>query len=330
MKKVGVGIVGLGSFGEQHLQVLANMPDVQVTAICSRTPERMAELGNKYRVPGWYSDFRELVVDPDVDVVDVCTRDWEHVEPSVAAARAGKHLFLEKPIAGSITDGKKILDAVEEAGIIFMVGHILRFDERHMWLKERISAGDLGKIAALYFKRDVTRKNNFTGRAVSPILGSQIHDIDLALWFTKDQPISLYTIKNHALGQKMLDVAVTVMSFANGLVATIQTVWLVPLSAPSNIDAHLEAYGTVGTVKMNSLDQGVTLWSDERAVYPNTSIIGGIPGGALRSELHYFIECVKNDKQPTRITSAEAWKAFELACLAMDSAERGEPIKLTK
>ena len=328
MDKVGVGIVGLGAFGEQHLQILADLPNVRVTAVCSRTPDRAIELADKYGVPRWYSDYRELVADPDVDAVDVCTRDWEHVEPSVAAAGAGKHLFLEKPIAGSIADGRMILDAVEKAGIIFMVGHILRFDERHMWLKERIDSGDLGKLAALYLKRDVTRQNNFTGRAVSPILGSQIHDIDLALWFSGEQPISLYTVKNHALEQSMLDVAMTVLRFACGLVATVQTVWLVPLAAPSRVNGYLEAYGTAGTVQLNSLNQGVSLWTDERAIHPDTSIIGGSPGGALRTELQYFIECVSKGRQPSRITSAEAWRAFELACLAMESAERDEPIKL--
>lgn len=328
MVKIGVGVVGLGAFGEQHLDILHKMTNVRIAAICSRSPERAKSLAAKYNVPRWYIDYRELVEDPMVDVVDVCTRDWEHVEPSVAAADAGKHIFLEKPIAGTISGGRKILDAVESAGVIFMVGHILRFEERHLWLKQQIESGNLGKLAALYLKRDVTRRNNFTGRAVSPILGSQVHDIDLALWLSDEQPTSIYTVKNHALEQQMPDVAVTVLTFTSGLVVTIQTVWLLPFAAPRSIDAHLEVYGTAGSLRMNSMDQGVHLWLDDRVVHPETSVVNGIFNGALRSELEYFISCIQKGIQPSRITKDEAWQAFELACLAMESSERHEIIEL--
>ena len=324
MNKVRIGLVGLGAFGERHLAVLANLPDVEVAALCSRTPERSRELAAKYNLTARsYTDFHDLVAEPAVDVVDVCTRDWEHVEPTVAAANAGKHVFLEKPIAGSIRDGEKIMEAVGKAGVVFMVGHILRFDERHIWLKERIEAGDVGKLGAMYLKRDVTRRNNFTGRAVSPILGSQVHDIDLALWLSGERPYELYTAKNHTLGRDMLDVAVTVLRFPSGLVATVQTVWLVPAAAPRPVDARLDMYGTKGTVQMDSNYQGVAVWSDERAAYPDTGVIGGIPGGSLRAELQYFVECVQAGRQPRRITMAEAWETFRLACLAMESADRG-------
>lgn len=329
MDRVKVGLVGLGAFGERHLAILANLPAVEIVAICSRTPARMQELVAKYRLDcRLYEDYRDLVADPEVAVVDVCTRDWEHVAPSVAAAQAGKHLFLEKPIAGSIADGEKILKAVNEAGVIFMVGHILRFDERHQWLKERLSAGELGRVGAMYLKRDVTRRNNFSGRAVSPILGAQIHDIDLAMWLSGERPHELYTAKNHTLERDMLDVAVTVLRFPSGLVATIQTVWLVPLGAPRPVDARLEVHGAKGSIHMDGNYQGVTVWSDERAAYPDTATLGGVPGGALRAELEYFVECVKAGRQPERIPTTEAWEAFRIACLAMESAERGVPVRV--
>lgn len=327
MGSVRIGLVGLGAFGERHLAVLANLPGVEVTALCSRSLERGHELREKYSpMSRVYTDFRDLVADSAVDVVDVCTRDWEHVEPSVAAAQAGKHVFLEKPIAGSIADGERIFEAVAKAGVVFMVGHILRFDERHLWLKERLAAGEIGKLSALYLKRDVTRRNNFTGRAVSPILGSQIHDIDLATWLSGEKPFELYAAKNHALGRDILDVAVTVLRFPSGLVATVQTVWLVPLGAPRPVDARLDAFGTAGSIHMDGNYQGVVVWSDERAYHPDTTTLNGVPGGALRAELEYFVDCVRKGEQPQRITTAEAWETFRLACLVMESAERGVPL----
>ncbi|MHB1417829.1 MAG: Gfo/Idh/MocA family protein [Chloroflexota bacterium] len=329
MGRVRVGLVGLGAFGERHLAVLANLADVEVTALCSRTPERARELAAKYGLESRvYTDFRDIAADPTVEVMDVCTRDWEHVEPSVAAAAAGKHLFLEKPIAGSVADGKKILEAVQKAGVVFMVGHILRFDERHLWLKERLDAGDIGKLGAMYLKRDVTRRNNYTRRAVSPILGAQVHDIDLALWLSGERPYELYSAKNHTLEREMLDVAVTVLRFPSGMVANIQTVWLVPYGAPRPVDARLEVHGTKGSIHMDGNYQGVVIWNDERAAYPDTSVLDGVPGGSLKAELEYFVDCVQTGRQPARVPTADAWEVFRIACKAMESAERGVPLGL--
>ncbi len=327
MRPVRIGLVGLGAFGERHLAVLANLPNARVTALCSRTPERAAALASRYGVARCYTDYRDLVADPEVDAVDVCTRDWEHVEPSVAAAAAGKHIFLEKPIAGSLADGEKILAAAEKAGVILMVGHILRFDERHLWLKQQIDAGELGKLGSMHLKRNVTRRNYYSGRAVSPILGSHVHDIDLALWLSGESVVELYTAKGHTLGGQMLDVAWTILRFGSGLVAACQTVWLLPHGAPRIYDSYLEVAGTRGTVQIDSTNTGVRLWTDERALHPDTSTIDGIPGGALRAELEYFVSCVEQGRQPARITTKEAWEAFRLACLAMESAERGVPLK---
>lgn len=327
MKPVGIGLVGLGAFGEKHLAALASLPDARVIALCSRTPGRAAALAERYGVARWYTDYRELVADPEVDVVDVCTRDFEHVEPTVAAAGAGKHVFLEKPIGGSWGDGQKILAAVEQAGVILMVGHILRFDERHIWLKDRIQAGELGKLASMYLKRNITRRNYYSGRAVSPILGSHIHDIDLALWLSGEQVVEVYTAKNHALGGPMLDVAWTVLRFESGLLATCHTAWLVPHAASRLYDSYLEVVGTAGTVQIDSTNQGVTLWKDDLNIHPDTNVVDGVPSGALRAELEYFVSCVQSGKAPTRITTQEAWEAFRIACTAMEAAERGVPLK---
>lgn len=328
MRPVGVGLVGLGGFGQRHLAALANTPSARLVAICSRTPERTANIARDYGVARWYTDFRQLVNDPEVEVVDVCTSDAEHMGPAVAAAEAGKHVFLEKPIATSLADGEKIIAAVKKAGVIFMVGHILRFDERHVWAKRRIEHGELGRLASMYLKRNVGRGSLFRGNPVSPILRTQIHDIDLALWLSGEKVVDLYTVSHRAAEGPIPDVVWTILRFASGLVASIQTVWLLPAASPRSVESCLEIDGTKGVVRIDSTDQGVSLWTDACAAFPDTSLVGGIAGAALKNELEYFMGCVQEGRQPSRVTTEEAWEAFRIACLALAAPESGQHIKV--
>ncbi len=327
MKEVRVGLIGLGAFGERHLAALSELPGVRVTALCSRSAARAAELSAKYGPARHYSDFQSLVDDPEVDVVDVCNRDWEHVAPSLAALAAGKHLFLEKPIASSLAEAEEIFAAAARSDSIFMVGHILRFDERHLWLKQQIAAGALGKLGSLHLKRNISRRNNYTGRTISPILGACIHDLDLALWLTAEWPEQLCAMQSHVLGEEKPDVVWILLRFPSGAIAAIQTAWLVPDAAPRPVDALLEISGVKGTVRLDSTNNGVYLWNDEQVRAPETALVHDLPGGLfagmLSNELRYFCDCVREGRPPDRVPGEDALNAFKLALLAIQSAAAG-------
>src|SRR5215217_2962730 len=123
-----------------HLPFLMELPQFQVTAICDLSPMVVEVVGERFRVPARFTDFTELVSRADVDAVAVLT--MEHAEVAMAAAEAGKHLFIEKPLGFSLTESTRIIDAVEQAGVTAMVGYMKRYDPGYELGAARMQAMD--------------------------------------------------------------------------------------------------------------------------------------------------------------------------------------------
>ena len=143
LETIKCGVIGLGWFGEKHCEVLHDLPQSQLHAVCTRRRERLANVAERFGVTAAYTNYHELLANPDVDVVSVVTMWDQHAEPVVAALEAGKHVFLEKPMASTLDDCDRILTAAENAPGNFMVGHICRFNPRYVAAKAEIVAGNM-------------------------------------------------------------------------------------------------------------------------------------------------------------------------------------------
>ena len=144
MRRIGYGVIGMGFFGEKHAEVAATLPNVELRAVCTRQDRRRREIQRRLAVPREYADYHDLLADPTIEAVSVVTHIDDHVGPTVAALRAGKHVLLEKPMARSVADCDRIIAAAEKANRILMVGHICRFN-RGTAAQGRIAAGELAK-----------------------------------------------------------------------------------------------------------------------------------------------------------------------------------------
>ena len=117
MDNLNVGIVGLGWVAGAHIETFKNVTGADVTAICSRREHDEAALAETYGTPlKAYTDFEKMLADPDIHIIDICTPHPFHAEQAIAAAQAGKHLIIEKPICLTYDDAKAIRDAVKSAG----------------------------------------------------------------------------------------------------------------------------------------------------------------------------------------------------------------------
>src|SRR5215212_3621369 len=155
MDKVRYAVIGLGWFGEKHCEALAGLPDAELYALCTRRPERLQEVAGRFGVRRTYTDYRELLADPGVDAVSVVTMWDQHTGPALAALAAGKHVFVEKPLASTVADCDAIVAAAHAARGFFMVGHICRFNPRYAAAKAAVAEGRLGKIVSLYARRNI-------------------------------------------------------------------------------------------------------------------------------------------------------------------------------
>ena len=127
MTKVKWGIIGLGWFGEWHGAALAGLANVELYALCTRTESRLEDLGERFGVNHLYTDYNEMLADPRLEAVSITTMWDQHASPALAAIKAGKHVFLEKPMASTVADCGSIVGAAKETDKHFMVGHIVRF-----------------------------------------------------------------------------------------------------------------------------------------------------------------------------------------------------------
>ena len=155
MDRLRIGVIGLGWFGEIHAETIAGIPNIELAALCTRTPDRLAEMGKKFGVKKLYRDYHEMLADPEIDAVSICTMWDQHRQPAIDALEAGKHVFLEKPIASTVEDGMAITAASKKAKGILYIGHIVRFNPRYRMAKQAIDEGRIGKIVALSSRRNI-------------------------------------------------------------------------------------------------------------------------------------------------------------------------------
>ncbi len=329
---VGWGVIGLGFFGEVHADTLAAMPGIELAALCTRRPDRLEEVADRHGVAKRYTDYHQLLADPSVDVVSVTTHVDDHRQITVDALAAGKHVLLEKPMARSVEDCDRILEAVGRTDRFFMVGHICRFDPRVALAKQAIDEGRLGKIISMHARRNLSKE---IGRMVldkiSALEGDGVHDADLMLWFSGSAAVSVYAQEVHPGPGKYPDAGWAMMRLADGAVGVIESVWHLPQTTPYQIDARMEIIGTEGALYIDCGNAGLEIHDARGNQLPDTMywphMLGG-RFGILRQELRYFADCVASGRRPDCITPQESRAVVRLMAAATESSRTGAVVQL--
>lgn len=146
METVKIGIVGVGIIGKHHLEEYAAIPGAEVVAVCDINEAMVRSVAEQYGIRHWYTDFREMLKRDDLDVIDVCLHNNFHAPVTIAALQAGKHVYCEKPIAGSYRDGQAMVDMAKECGKMLHIQLATLYSTETKIAKEMIDEGRLGKI----------------------------------------------------------------------------------------------------------------------------------------------------------------------------------------
>ena len=332
MDRLRMGVIGLGWFGEIHCETIAGVPNIELAALCTRTPARLAEMGEKFSVAKRYTDYHDMLKDPDIDAVSICTMWDQHTEPAIDALNAGKHVFLEKPIASTVEDAKKITAASKASKGNLFIGHIVRFNPRYRMAKQAIDEGRIGKIVALSSRRNIPAAWTPTIlEKIGPIVGDAIHDTDIMLWFTGDRIASAYAQTVSVRGLKHPDIGQTMYRFAGGATATLETVWCMPEKTPFDIDERMSIIGTEGIIHVQDTFPPLGIVDADKLHSPDITywpMFEGVRGGALREEFSYFANCAINGKSPTIGTPEDATAALEATLAAEQSARTGAIVQI--
>ena len=332
MHRVRIGVIGLGWFGVKHCEALAAIPGVELAAVCTRTESRLAEVAATFDVPVACTDYNQLLADPEIDAVSIVTMWDQHTGPALAALAAGKHVFLEKPMASTAADCQAIVDAAAASDRAFMVGHICRFNPRYAAAKQEIDEGKIGRIVSMYARRNIPAAvTTEILEKIGPIVGDGVHDTDLMLWCSGDQIVSAYAQSLSWRNKTHADLGWTMFRFASGAIGVLENVWCLPDRTPFQIDERLEIIGTEGSIHVQETHPNFSIVDADGWRSPDTSYWPthfGRLRGALVEELAYFTDCVRDGRQPDMITPEESMAAV-VACLAAEeSARTGEVVTL--
>lgn len=333
MSKVKYAVIGLGWFGEKHCEAISGLSNAELMALCTRRPERLQEVARRFGVRRTYTDYHELLAQPEIDAVSIVTMWDQHTAPALAALQAGKHVFLEKPMASTVADCDAIVAAAKKAKGSFMVGHICRFNPRYEAARSAIAEGRVGRIISMYARRNIPGwVTTDILNKIGPIIGDGVHDTDLMLWYSGDRVVSAYAQTVAYRGKKFPDLGWTMYRFAGGAVGVLENIWCLPDKTAFQIDERMEIVGTEGSIHIQETHPNFSVCDKNGWQSPDTTYwpdLHGVRAGALREELRYFVDCIQQGRKPTVINPEES-RAAVAACLAAEeSARNGQVVTVS-
>jgi predicted dehydrogenase len=331
-----VAIHGAGWVAGAHAAGWKKNPHARVVSVSDLHLDRARRLADEHGLECAVRDrYDEVLGDDRVDVVDVTSPSHVHAEQGIAAAEAGKHVLVEKPIALSMEDNRRLRDAVAQAGVKSLASFCLRWNPAAVTIKSLVDSGALGDL--FYLEMDywhglgpshhawnLHSKRKTGGSAM--LLGG-CHAVDALRWVAGDEVDEVSAFSNNPKGLFEYDAnVVAVMKFRSGILGKTSTLFDAEMPYQFNLDLA----GTEGTIRDNrlwstKLFPGQTGWTTIPTILPDSADVYHHPFDA---EINHFVECIL-DQRESHCNIADAYRSHEL-CLAIDRsiAEGGRPIKL--
>ncbi|WP_314000830.1 Gfo/Idh/MocA family oxidoreductase [uncultured Paenibacillus sp.] len=344
MRKLRLGLIGTGRFGRLHLKVLRQMRGLEIAALADVDETALRKTAAEYGVrdEDCHTDPIDLITRGDVDAVDIVSDEKSHGPLVLAALRHGKHVIVEKPLSVTYGEALEIREAEQTAGKQVMVGNISRFSQPYFTIKRSIEEGLLGTVAAIRTKRNFSRSwfHGF-GNRVHPVFESGVHELDLIVWYAGSRCVRVSAFERNMSGYAYPDLFTAMLTFENGVVASLDSSWMVPAGGPQNlvetleldgtIDAHIEVIGEFGTAQYQLAHPGLSVWTGSGIQHPETTLwpsgLDGV-GGAIRAELEHFVRMIAEDRPSPVMPLSDSVHVMEIAEAIVRSAQRGSVVEL--
>jgi predicted dehydrogenase len=242
---VGLAVIGLGYWGPNLLRVLGDNLDAEVRWICDLDTDRLEKYRRRHPSARVTTRLERVLTDPDVDAVIIATPVHTHYTLAAKALAAGKHVFVEKPLAPSSELADELAELASVRQRILMCGHTFLYSPPVRAVKRMIEAGTLGEI---YFISSSRVNLGLHQRDVSVIWDLGPHDFSILLYWLSELPTSVRAVGRDSIVKGIADVAFVTMSFASGIVANVELSWLAP--------SKLRRTVLVGSERMVIYDDG--------------------------------------------------------------------------
>lgn len=331
-----VAVIGCGKIAERlHLPEFTRIPDVQVVALCDTRRKALTALADKYGIQARFTDYEKMLRETEVDAVSVCTPNALHAPMTIAAAKAGAHVLVEKPMATTVAEARRMVAAAERAGVVLMVEQKMRFMEFARVARRIIDEGKIGKVITIrgyvgggdprgwspegkwFFKR---------GEAgAGPVLDIGIHMIDLMRYLLGGRRVQSIC----GFGQKLAlgkfceveDNGVAALQFDGDTLGTITASWT---NHPGM--TRCEVFGSKGTIIAETEEVQEQYWDPQarklNVIRHQTS--WKYPDG---TPLELFVQAIREEKEPP-VTGLFGAQNLEVMLGLLESARTHRVVKM--
>jgi len=342
-RKVGVGLIGSQFISTIHAEAFKWVDDATIVAAMSPNEDHVRKFCNTHHIPKYFTKLEELLAQPEVEMIVIGAPNYLHCEITEKAAKAGKHIVVEKPFCMNLAEADRMIAACAEAKVKLMYAEELCFTPKYVRLKSLLDEGALGKpvLFKQSEKHDGPHADHFwdverSGGGVTMDMGC--HAIEFFRWLNKKNPIqSVYAQMNtsvHAAKTIGDDNAIIILEFENGVVAIAEESW----TKLGGMDDRAEIHGSEGVAYADVLQGNSIQTYSAKGVGYAVEKAGNTVGWSFTmyeeiwnygfpQEFTHFVDCVKNDKQPL-VTGEDGRAVLEVIYAAYESAGTGRKVYL--
>lgn len=353
MSLLHVGLVGLGTMADRHIEAINQCSHLLLTALCSRDAQKLTEKANQLGVPKRFTSYDEMLLDGELDAVVIVTPTKLHAQMSIAALTAGKHVLCEKPPALCAEEAKRMLECAQKQGKQLLYGLLFRFSPKHQVANEFLQAGHCGEI--YYARAGILRRSGspggwFTNKEMAgggPLMDVGPHIIDLAMHLMGDltpqtvfartfkKTENLENVKEHScyksFGTAELyennteDFALVVINFTNGACLAVETSFSAHIKEDS---FYLSLLGTKGGM---SVDPDLEIYSTSNGyltdIKPRIDCVAFDHQQAVNTQMNHFANLIRSNSQ-CNTSAEEGYKLMKIIDAAYASAKTGNVVQI--
>jgi len=339
VKPLRFALVGAGMVAGHHVNALKAIPDAELVGVCERNSDKALKFAQQHGISKTF-DCLDFLNDPNIDVVDVATPQESHAEIGIAAAKAGKHVIVEKPIDADLKKADELIVTCHKEGVTLSVISQNRFTDAMAEVRAAVKSDVFGKIIEgdayvkwyrpqSYYDNDAWR-GTMKGEGGGVLINQAIHFIDMLLWIMG--PVKSVFAYTNTVAHRMEteDLAAAMLTFKSGAIGIIQgSTAMIP-----GLPARLEIHGTKGTVILEGTE--ISFWqvegepprSDKEKVEASgANVPMAIPLEPFVRQFQDVINAIREGHQPL-VTGKEARKTLELIKVIYESAKKGQVVEL--
>lgn len=341
-KTVKIGVIGAGTWGENHARIYMEHPNVEVAAICDLRVENAKKLALSLGLSESivYGNHIEMLNNVELDAVAIVTPDFAHYQVAIDCVKAKKHIIIEKPLTTNSEQAKEIIELVQQNNTRLMIDLHSRWSPLFHTAKLAVEQGEIGELQHAYLRLNDTifvptdMLKWADKSSVLWFLG--YHAVDLIRWYFDDEIVKVYAASSKEVlakrGIDTADVYQMILHFKNGGIATLENSWIIPNTHPNINDIKVNLVGDKGMINVDPTNSGaVETYTDQSYKQPDHivghSIYGQSKGFAFES-IRHFIDCLVTGDN-FHVTLTDAYNTTVAIEALIESAKTGQVVEVS-